>query len=205
MIREGDIGSGARHPREPRSGLSEIPRTRRLAERHERGSRGRTARLGDRAATGRTSPPARRGIALDPQEGEIEFDGNVRPPAPSLAGFRGALTQKARYLEHFWPQFANSLHIGLLTMLLTVQVSWRIYLPLMKPALAVAALFALLVAWNDCVYQFVLLSSERNTTLSMVQAQLFGDTDPPWNAMMASAVLYALPPSRSFSPCAAPS
>jgi hypothetical protein len=48
-------------------------------------------------------------IALDPEEGEIEFDGNIWPPEPSLEGFRAAVTQEARYLEDFWHQFGNSL------------------------------------------------------------------------------------------------
>ena len=38
-------------------------------------------------------------IALDPEEGEIEFDGNLWPPEPSLEGFREVITQEARYLE----------------------------------------------------------------------------------------------------------
>ena len=38
-------------------------------------------------------------IALDPEEGEIEFDGNLWPPEPSLQGFRDVMTQQARYLE----------------------------------------------------------------------------------------------------------
>jgi len=61
-------------------------------------------------------------IALDPEEGEIEFDGNLWPPEPSLEGFRAVVTQKARYLEDFWHQFGNSLYIGLLTMVLTVLI-----------------------------------------------------------------------------------
>ena len=61
-------------------------------------------------------------IALDPEEGEIEFDGNLWPPEPSLEGFRAVVTQEARYLEHFWHQFGNSLYIGLLTMVLTVLI-----------------------------------------------------------------------------------
>jgi multiple sugar transport system permease protein len=61
-------------------------------------------------------------IALDPEEGEIEFDGNLWPPEPSLEGFRLVITQEARYLEDFWHQFGNSLYIGLLTMLLTVLI-----------------------------------------------------------------------------------
>ena len=38
-----------------------------------------------------------------------------------------------------------------------VQVYVRIYLPLMAPALAAVATFALLVAWNEYLYQYILL------------------------------------------------
>ena len=74
-----------------------------------------------------------------------------------------------------------------------VQLYLRIYLPLMTPALAVVAIYALLLAWNDYLYQAVLLSV-RNMTASVAQGQLFTDTDAPWNAMMAAAILYVLPP-----------
>jgi multiple sugar transport system permease protein len=74
-----------------------------------------------------------------------------------------------------------------------VQLYLRIYLPLMAPALAVVAVYALLLAWNDYLYQAVLLSP-RNMTVSVAQGQLFTDTDAPWNAMMAAAIIYALPP-----------
>ena len=227
-------------------------------------------------------------IALDPEEGEIEFDGNIWPSDPSLEGFREVVTQEARYLEDFWHQLGNSFCIGLSTMVLTVlvaslasfavsrmrlskaslltntalltyaipasflivpyyqimhtygltdnllaviaaqvtfatpfaililqlysnlipfelddaarvdgasapQVYLRIYLPLMSPALAVVAIFALMLAWNDYLYQAVLLSV-RNMTVSMTQGQLLEDADAPWNAMMAAGILYVLPP-----------
>jgi multiple sugar transport system permease protein len=74
-----------------------------------------------------------------------------------------------------------------------VQVYLRIYLPLMIPALAVVAIYALLLAWNDYLYQAVLLSL-RNMTVSMTQGQLFADVDAEWNAMMAAAIIYVLPP-----------
>ena len=64
-------------------------------------------------------------IALDPEEGEIEFDGNLWPPEPSLEGFREVITQEARYLETFWHQFGNSFFIGLLTMVLTGAMTSR--------------------------------------------------------------------------------
>jgi multiple sugar transport system permease protein len=74
-----------------------------------------------------------------------------------------------------------------------VQLYLRIYLPLMMPALAVVAIYALMLAWNDYLYQSVLLSV-RNMTVSAMQGQLFADTDAPWNAMMAAAIIYVLPP-----------
>lgn len=61
-------------------------------------------------------------IALDPEEGEIEFAGNLWAPEPSLEGFHDVIMQEARYLEDFWQQFGNSLFIGLLTMVLTVLI-----------------------------------------------------------------------------------
>jgi multiple sugar transport system permease protein len=227
-------------------------------------------------------------IALDPEEGEIEFSGNIWPPHPSLAAFGDVVLQKARYLEHFWRLFGNSLYIGLATMALTVligslasfavdrlrlakgslltnaalltyaipasflivpyyrlmhdyglldnpwaviaaqvtfatpfailmlqlygrlipldlddaaridgasapQVYLRIYLPLMTPALAVVGFYALLLAWNDYLYQAAMLSV-KNMTVSVTQGNLFVDIDAPWNAMMAAAIIYVLPP-----------
>ena len=38
-------------------------------------------------------------IALDPEEGEIEFDGNLWPSEPSLEGFRAVVTQEAGTLR----------------------------------------------------------------------------------------------------------
>ena len=31
-------------------------------------------------------------------------------------------------------------------------------------------------------------------TVAVTQGQLFSDTDAPWNAMMAAAIIYVLPP-----------
>ena len=38
-----------------------------------------------------------------------------------------------------------------------VQIYWRIYVPLLAPALATVGTFALLIAWNDYLYQYILL------------------------------------------------
>jgi multiple sugar transport system permease protein len=46
------------------------------------------------------------------------------------------------------------------------QVYLLIYLPLMAPALAAVATYALLLAWNEYLYQFLLLSSPRSMTVA---------------------------------------
>lgn len=79
-----------------------------------------------------------------------------------------------------------------------VQVYLRIYLPLMAPALAAVGTYALLFAWNDYFYQYMLLMSERHTTVAVALEQFFDDDDAPYNYMMAIAILYSLPPIATF-------
>jgi multiple sugar transport system permease protein len=79
-----------------------------------------------------------------------------------------------------------------------VQVYLRIYVPLMAPALAAVGTYALLFAWNDYFYQYMLLLSEKHTTVAVALEQFFDDDDAPWNYMMAIAVVYSLPPIAIF-------
>ena len=79
-----------------------------------------------------------------------------------------------------------------------VQVYLRIYLPLMAPALAAIGTFALLYAWSEYIYQYLLLSSERNMTVAVAIAQFFDADEAPWNYMMATAIVYSLPPIAIF-------
>ena len=75
-----------------------------------------------------------------------------------------------------------------------IQVYLRIYLPLMAPALVAVGTYALLLAWNEYLYQFLLLSSKRNMTVPVALAQFLNSDEAPWNYMMATAIVYALPP-----------
>jgi multiple sugar transport system permease protein len=75
-----------------------------------------------------------------------------------------------------------------------LQVFLRIYVPLMAPALVAVGVYALLLAWNEYLYQFLLLSSTRNTTVAVMIDQFFDSDEAPWNYMMAIAIIYSLPP-----------
>src|SRR5207237_9567406 len=59
-------------------------------------------------------------------------------------------------------------------------------------------IYSLLLAWNDYLYQVLLLNSQSKMTVSMMQGHLFEDPDAAWNAMMAAAILCALPPVAVF-------
>ncbi|HLH90872.1 MAG TPA: carbohydrate ABC transporter permease [Xanthobacteraceae bacterium] len=75
-----------------------------------------------------------------------------------------------------------------------LQIYFRIYLPLMAPALVAVGTYALLLAWNEYLYQFMLLSSVRSMTVPVALAQFLNSDEAPWNYMMATAILYAIPP-----------
>jgi multiple sugar transport system permease protein len=75
-----------------------------------------------------------------------------------------------------------------------IQIYLRIYLPLMAPALVAVGTYALLLAWNEYLYQFLLLSSKSNMTVPVALAQFLSSDQSPWNYMMATAIIYAVPP-----------
>ena len=74
------------------------------------------------------------------------------------------------------------------------QVYWKIYLPLMAPALVAVGTYALLLAWNEYLYQFLLLSSKQSMSVPVALAQFLNSDEAPWNYMMATAIIYAIPP-----------
>jgi multiple sugar transport system permease protein len=230
-------------------------------------------------------------IALD--DDAAEFTGRIWPVEWSFDSFLSVWNEDYWLMEHFWHQFANSLYMGLATMVLTVlvgslasfslgrmrlrngwiisdlsllsyvlpaaflaipfvhimhkyglsntlwaviaaevmfatpyaililqqygklipmeldeaaridgaspwQVYLRIYVPLMAPALVAVGIYALLLAWNEYLYQYLLLSSTRTMTVAVMINQFFDTDEAPWNYMMAIAIFYSLPPIMIF-------
>jgi multiple sugar transport system permease protein len=75
-----------------------------------------------------------------------------------------------------------------------LQVYFRVYLPLMAPALVAVGTYALLLAWNEYLYQFLMLSDKRSMTVPVALAAFLNSDEAPWNYMMATAVVYAVLP-----------
>jgi multiple sugar transport system permease protein len=74
------------------------------------------------------------------------------------------------------------------------QIFFRIYLPLMAPALVAIGTYALLLAWNEYLYAFLLLSSDATITVPVALGKFLNSDEAPWNYLMAASIIYALPP-----------
>lgn len=75
-----------------------------------------------------------------------------------------------------------------------LQIYWRVYLPLMLPSMVAVGIYALLLAWNEYLYMFLLLSSQDKMTVPVALGRFLNSDEAPWNLMMATAVIYAIPP-----------
>jgi multiple sugar transport system permease protein len=74
------------------------------------------------------------------------------------------------------------------------QIFFRIYLPLMAPALVAIGTYALLLSWNEYLYAFLLLSGGKVVTVPVTLGKFLVGDEAPWNYLMAAAIIYALPP-----------
>ncbi|MCL2320775.1 MAG: carbohydrate ABC transporter permease [Oscillospiraceae bacterium] len=71
---------------------------------------------------------------------------------------------------------------------------WNIALPLCKPALASVAIFEFQWTWNDVIGPVIYLTSDKNFTLPIGMASLFGvHKIIPWQIIMTGNVLALLP------------
>jgi multiple sugar transport system permease protein len=76
-----------------------------------------------------------------------------------------------------------------------LQLFRLVYLPLMVPSLVAIGVYAVLLAWNEYLYAFLILSNEKDLTLAVALGLFLAADDSPWELLMATGVLYALPPA----------
>lgn len=70
-----------------------------------------------------------------------------------------------------------------------------VYIPLMAPSLVAVGIYAVLLAWNEYLYAFLLLSKETDVTLAVGLGNFLSADDSPWELLMATGLIYALPPA----------
>jgi len=79
-----------------------------------------------------------------------------------------------------------------------LQLFVLVYLPLMAPSLVAVGIYALLLAWNEYLYAFLLLSKPEDITLAVALGQFLSADDSPWELLMTTGLLYALPPAAIY-------
>ena len=73
-----------------------------------------------------------------------------------------------------------------------------VYIPLMVPSLIAVGTYALLLAWNEYLYAFLLLQSEKTLTLPVALGNFLSADDSPWELLMTAGFIYALPPAAIY-------
>jgi multiple sugar transport system permease protein len=79
-----------------------------------------------------------------------------------------------------------------------MQLFRLVYIPLMVPSLVAVGTYSLLLAWNEYLYAFLLLSNDNSTTLGVALGSFLSADDSPWELLMATGLIYALPPAAIY-------
>ena len=79
-----------------------------------------------------------------------------------------------------------------------LQLFWMVYLPLMVPSLVAVGTYSLLLAWNEYLYAFLLLSRDEDVTLAVALGNFLSADDSPWELLMATGLVYAAPPAAIY-------
>ena len=74
-------------------------------------------------------------------------------------------------------------------------IIWRVFLPLLWPALVTTGLLAFIAAWNECLFALTVTSSTATRTGPVAIARLSGGSqyEIPWGNIMAASVIVTVP------------
>jgi multiple sugar transport system permease protein len=79
-----------------------------------------------------------------------------------------------------------------------MQLFFMVYLPLMVPSLVAVGTYSLLLAWNEYLYAFLLLSNDKSVTVAVALGNFLSADDSPWELLMTTGLIYALPPAAIY-------
>ena len=79
-----------------------------------------------------------------------------------------------------------------------MQLFLMVYLPLMVPSLVAVGTYSLLLAWNEYLYAFLLLSNDKSVTVAVALGNFLSADDSPWELLMTTGLIYALPPAAIY-------
>ncbi|MCL2397780.1 MAG: carbohydrate ABC transporter permease [Defluviitaleaceae bacterium] len=73
------------------------------------------------------------------------------------------------------------------------KIFWVILMPLLRPVLAVLAIFTFMGTWNDLINPLIYLTDQRLFTLSLALARFRGPFATQWDFLMAASAIVTLP------------
>ena len=79
-----------------------------------------------------------------------------------------------------------------------LQLFFLVYLPLMVPSLVAVGTYSLLLAWNEYLYAFLLLSNDKSVTVAVALGNFLSADDSPWELLMTTGLIYAFPPAAIY-------
>ena len=79
-----------------------------------------------------------------------------------------------------------------------LQLFRLVYIPLMVPSLVAVGTYSLLLAWNEYLYAFLLLSNDKSVTVAVALGNFLSADDSPWELLMTTGLIYALPPAAIY-------
>ena len=79
-----------------------------------------------------------------------------------------------------------------------LQLFYMVYLPLMVPSLVAVGTYSLLLAWNEYLYAFLLLSNDKSVTVAVALGNFLSADDSPWELLMTTGLIYAMPPAAIY-------
>lgn len=72
------------------------------------------------------------------------------------------------------------------------------HLPLLLPSLVAIGTYAVLLAWNEYLYAFLLMSNEKEVPLPVALGLFMWADASPWELLMTTGFIYALPPAAVY-------
>ncbi|MBN9063028.1 MAG: ABC transporter permease [Rhizobiales bacterium 65-9] len=79
-----------------------------------------------------------------------------------------------------------------------MQLFRLVYIPLMAPSLVAIGAYAILLAWNEYLYAFLLLSRDTSIPLPVALGNFLAADDSPWPLLMTTGLIYAIPPAAIY-------
>src|SRR5699024_9624777 len=75
----------------------------------------------------------------------------------------------------------------------SLQIWWRILIPLVKPTIATLAIFVFVMAWDDFLWPLIITSDTEMYTLPLGINSLAGTFDSNWRLIAAGSILSMIP------------